>query len=270
MPIDLINGVKLFWELNGSKGHPLVLVHGSWGDHHNWDLVAFELAKTFRVLTYDRRGHSQSERPPGQGHVEEDVDDLIGLIEHLNLTPAYITGNSFGAIITLRTAAKRPDLFRKMIIHEPPLMGLIKDNPNTKEAFEMLNSRVKAVMDLIAAGQMEKATETFMETLGMGPGTWAKLPEMAQKTFIYNAPTWYDEVLDTNSLVMDLDTLSVFKKPALLSTGSISPIFFPTIMDIIMKAIPQHKRIIIEGAGHVPHLSHPDKYIEIVTAFCKS
>src|SRR5678815_806669 len=99
MPVDIINNVKLFWELTGHSGDPLILVHGSWTDHHNWDLVIDELSKTFRVLTYDRRGHSQSERLPGQGYVEEDIEDLIGLAEHFNLSPAHIAGNSFGAII---------------------------------------------------------------------------------------------------------------------------------------------------------------------------
>ena len=80
MPIDKINGVGIFWELTGTGGEPLVLVHGSWGDHHNWDKVVEELSENFRVLTYDRRGHSQSERPPGQGSVEEDIADLTGLI----------------------------------------------------------------------------------------------------------------------------------------------------------------------------------------------
>jgi pimeloyl-ACP methyl ester carboxylesterase len=62
MPIDTINGVRIFWEQTGERGAPLVLVHGSWGDHHNWDAVVPALARTFRVFTYDRRGHSQSER----------------------------------------------------------------------------------------------------------------------------------------------------------------------------------------------------------------
>ena len=106
MPIDKINDVNLYWELSGQTGEPLVLVHGSWGDHHNWDGVVGELSKAFRVLTYDRRGHSQSERPPGQGSVEEDIDDLIELINHLNLSPAHIAGNSYGAGIVLKTAAK--------------------------------------------------------------------------------------------------------------------------------------------------------------------
>src|SRR5258705_6962614 len=132
MPVDKINDVKLFWELTGDRGEPLVLVHGSWGDHHNWDMIVGELGKTFRVLTYDRRGHSQSERLPGQGSVEEDIEDLVELINHFDLSPAHIAGNSFGAAIVLKTAAKRQDLFRSMIIHEPPLFGILTDNPHAR------------------------------------------------------------------------------------------------------------------------------------------
>ncbi len=56
-----VNGVELFREFQG-EGEPLVLVHGSWVDHFNWQGVAPGLAGSFRVLTYYRRGHSQSER----------------------------------------------------------------------------------------------------------------------------------------------------------------------------------------------------------------
>ena len=102
MPTEKVNGVNIYYELTGAKGDALVLVHGSWGDHHNWDMVVGEFAKTFRVLTYDRRGHSQSERLSGQGLVTEDVDDLIALVEHLEIFPAHIVGNSYGAGIVLQ------------------------------------------------------------------------------------------------------------------------------------------------------------------------
>jgi pimeloyl-ACP methyl ester carboxylesterase len=268
MPINKINRVNIFWELTGEKGDPLILVHGSWGDHHNWDMVVGELSKTFRVLTYDRRGHSQSERPAGQGRMEEDIDDLIGLINHHNLSPANIAGNSFGAAIVLKTAAKRPDLFRSMIIHEPPLLGLLKDNPRAQEILQTVNARIKAVVDIIASGNMEKAAEDFVEKIALGPGEWVKLPAEVQKTFIYNAPTWFDEMHDPNSLQIELTTLSDFKKPALISDGSISPPFFPFIIDKLKNAMPHAKRITIEGAGHVPHMSHPEKFIAIVRNFC--
>jgi pimeloyl-ACP methyl ester carboxylesterase len=71
-------------------------------------------------------------------------------------------------------------------------------------------------------------------------------------------------------LQINLSTLSVFKKPALLSDGSASPPFFPPVIEKIKNALPHAKRITIEGAGHVPHMSHPDKYVELVTDFCLS
>ena len=97
MPTIEVNGTELFYQVEG-KGEPLVLVHGSWGDHFNWQAVAPELARSFRVLTYDRRGHSQSQRP-AEGTRRDDEDDLGALLESLAFAPAHVAGNSFGASI---------------------------------------------------------------------------------------------------------------------------------------------------------------------------
>jgi pimeloyl-ACP methyl ester carboxylesterase len=60
MQATKINDIRLYWELAGNSGEPLVLVHGALDDHHMWDLVTSDLSQSFRVLTYHRRGHSQS------------------------------------------------------------------------------------------------------------------------------------------------------------------------------------------------------------------
>jgi pimeloyl-ACP methyl ester carboxylesterase len=264
MPIVKINDVNIFWELTGDKGEPLILVHGSWGDHHTWDLVTAKLAKTFRVLTFDRRGHSQSERPMGQGYVEEDISDLIELINHFNYSPVYAVGSSFGAGIVLKTAARRPDLFRKIILHEPPLFGLLKDSPGAAEILQTLNVKMKAVLDLIEAGRIEQASREFIEKIVLGPGAWDKFREEEKNNTIYNAPTWYDEMHDPQSLQIDLNTLQAFKKPVLLSQGSESPPYFPLVIQKLKNAIPQAELITIKGAGHVPQSSHPEKYAELI------
>ena len=126
MPNSRINDVQLYWELSGDGSEPVVLVHGSWGDHHNWDAVVPGLSRQLRVATYDRRGHSRSQRPAGQGRIDQDVDDLAALIELLFSGPAHVVGNSFGAAISLRLAAQRPELFRSLVAHEPPLFGLLR------------------------------------------------------------------------------------------------------------------------------------------------
>jgi pimeloyl-ACP methyl ester carboxylesterase len=270
MPTTKINQVNLYWEILGQEGDPLVFVHGSWGDHHNWDGVKEELSKSFRVLTYDRRGHSKSERTSHQGSAEEDVSDLIALIEHLNFSPAHIVGNSGGAAIVLKTAARRHDIFKTLVVHEPPLFGLLKNVDEAQPMLEVVEQRIHAVVDLIATNEYEQAAKLFVETIAFGPGAWAGLPEHVKQTFIYNAPTFLDEIRDPGNLEFDSSKLGRFDKPALLTHGTNSPPFFIMGLDIIAKALINAKRFVFEGAGHVPHMSHPNQYIQNVQQFCSS
>jgi pimeloyl-ACP methyl ester carboxylesterase len=201
--------VELYYELSGS-GEPLVLVHGSWGDHHNWDPVVGSLARSFRVLTYDRRGHSASERPVGQGSVFEDADDLAALVEELDLAPAHIAGNSFGAAIALRAATRRPDVFRSLIAHEPPVFALLAGS-ELEPALEEVQRRVGAVIGLLERSEYESAARLFVDTIAFGPDAWdTRLTEEMHEVFIANAPTFLDETLDPDSPQMDLDALAGF------------------------------------------------------------
>src|SRR5438128_9911751 len=121
MPIASANGVNLYYELNGEDGDAMVLIHGSWGDHANWQAVVPGLSKNFRVLTYDRRGHSKSENVGAQGSFDEDALDTSALLANLGLSPAHVVGTSGGAIIALKLAGIRSSIFRSLIVHEPPL-----------------------------------------------------------------------------------------------------------------------------------------------------
>ncbi len=267
MSSSRINEVSIYWEMAGSVGDPLVLVHGSWGDHLNWASVVPELSRSFRVLTYDRRGHSQSERPAGQGSVRDDVADLAALLEELGHSPAHVVGSSFGSAIVLRLAAARPELFRSLVVHEPPLFGLLKDEPETKQALAAARERIAAVISLLTAGDWAGGARQFVETIAFGPGAWAELPESVRETFIFNAPTWLDEVRDPEALEMDPGGLRQFSAPALLTIGDQSAPFFPVVVDRIADVMPHARRWTFAGAGHVPHISHPKEYVRVVAEF---
>lgn len=267
MPRSQINGVQINWELSGTGGDPVVFVHGSWGDHNNWAPVVPALSRSFRVLTYDRRGHSGSERPAGRGSVREDVADLAALVEHLDHFPAHIIGNSFGASIVLRLAGDRSELFHSLIVHEPPLFGLLEDDPNAQPMLSTVNDRMSAVAELLAAGDFAGGARQFVETVAFGPGAWETLPQTTRETFVFNAPTWLDEVRDPEALEIDLDRLRKFPAPALLTAGGQSPPFFPVVVGRIAGAFAQAQRHTYAEAGHVPHLSHPDEYVRVVTGF---
>jgi len=268
MPFQSINNVSLYYEING-RGEPLVMVHGSWGDHHNWAPVVPLLSQSFRVVTFDRRGHSQSETAPGQGSSAEDADDLGALIDQLDLGPAHVVGNSGGAAIALRLAAKRPDLLRSLVVHEPPLLDLLKSRSEFESTLQMFDARVAAVVELLKMGEMQTAAERFVETVAFGPGAWATLPGRVRDTFIRNAPTFLDECNDPEGLTIDLNSLQVFDTPALVTRGTESPPFFKPIAEAVAQALPLSTLHIFEGAGHVPHLSQPGPYAETVGRFCR-
>ena len=269
MPITPINGVRLFWDLRGETGDLLVLVHGSWGNHHNWDSVVPGFERTFRVLTYDRRGHSQSERSGGQGHVEEDVADLAALIDHIGRGPAHLVGNSFGAAIVLRLAGERPDLFRTLIVHEPPLFRLLDQEPQVQAALSAIMERVGVVMRMLEAHDYPGGARQFVETIAFGPGAWERLPPEQRETFIFNASTWLDEMRDPQALAINLDRLQAFSARALLTHGGKSPPIFPLVVRQIAQKMPRVVTSTFPGAGHVPHLSHPDEYVATVTSFAE-
>ncbi len=263
MPITAINGVRIFSEQHGDHGAPVVLVHGSWGDHHNWDAVVPGLARSFRVLTYDRRGHSQSERLAMPGSVEEDVADLAVLITTNNLAPAHIVGNSFGASIVLKLAAARPDLLASLIVHEPPLIGLLGNDPT----LPAIQQRIGAVVETLQAGKTELGARQFVETVALGPGMWDKLPSEMRHTFVFNAPTWLDEMNEPSAFTLDLSRLAAFHHAAFITRGDQSPPFLGAILDRIAAALPQAQRHTFRGAGHMPHLTHADEFVKVVTDF---
>ena len=154
----------LFYESIGS-GDPLVLVHGSWTDHESWQLVVPGLARSFRVLTYDRRGHSLSERPLGQGSRREDEEDLAALMEALDLALAHVAANSFGASIALGLAARRPDLFRSLMVHEAPLMGIVADDAELRPLMKEVQGSVGSVLAQLCAGDIAGGTRRFVEEI---------------------------------------------------------------------------------------------------------
>jgi pimeloyl-ACP methyl ester carboxylesterase len=161
-----VNGVQLHYELTGS-GDAVVFVHGALLDHHDWDVVSLRLADSFQVLSYDRRGHSQSS---GNGTLNDDLADLAALIEQLELAPVHLVGNSLGGCIALRLAIARPELLRSISAHEPPLGALLAEDPETQPVFELVLGRVQAVLSELYAGETDRGCRRFVDEIAFGEG----------------------------------------------------------------------------------------------------
>ena len=253
-----VNGIRIAVQDTG-RGVPLVLVHGSWGSHHNWDRVVPGLAEDHRVISYDRRGHSESEGRDGQGTFAEDVADLAGLVEALGAAPVWVVGSSAGAIIALRLVAVRPDLARGVIVHEPPLRSLVPLNGG--------DDPLRTVLELIRTGDHAGAARRFVEDVALGPGAWAQLPELVRATMTENAPTFLDEELAPDSREVDEEALARYSGPVLVSSGGRSPRIFQPVAPHLAQLLPQAHRVEYAGSGHVPQMTHPDAFVREVREF---
>ena len=268
MSTTTVSGLKLYYESTGDEqAEPVVLVHGSWTDHHSWDRLVPALSRSFRVITYDRRGHSQSERPTTPGSLAEDAADLGALITTLGVEPAHVVGNSFGAAVTLRLASERPDLFRSVAVHEPPLFGLLENHPEARVSLGALQERIADVVERLEAGDMDGGACKFVETIAFGPGEWERLPARMQMTFAFNAPTFLDELQDPDGGLIDIDALRTFTRPTLLTRGTLSPPLFPAVIAVLKAALSHAEEYTFAGAGHVPQLTHPDIFSAKITEF---
>ena len=265
MPEAEVNGVTLHHELHGS-GEPLALVHGAWVDATVWRLVVPGLAENFRVLSYDRRGHSRSERPTTQGSFDEDGDDLAALLDALELAPAHVVTNSGGGNIALRLATRRPDLFRSLSCHEPALWGLLAQDPESQQLLRHLTRSVESVATRIAQGDHEGAARQFVDQVAFGPGAWEnELTTESKAIFLQNAPTFLDDFHSPNPINIDQQAISRLEIPVRLTQGSESPPIFPRVIDRLMMLIPRVTRETIEGAAHVPQLTTPEHYVDSTT-----
>jgi pimeloyl-ACP methyl ester carboxylesterase len=97
-------------------GPPLVLLHGLGGSRSNWAFLAPELARTRRVLVVDLPGHGRSSALPAAPGLGPYADRVAKLLEDEGLAPADVLGHSFGGLVGIRLAVRRPELVRSLVL----------------------------------------------------------------------------------------------------------------------------------------------------------
>jgi pimeloyl-ACP methyl ester carboxylesterase len=112
-----VNGLRMYYEIHGSGGTPLLLLHGGL---FNIDLqfgqVLPTLAQTRQVIATDFQAHGRTgdiDRPLTTAGLASDV---VGLLDHLGIRQVDVFGFSVGGAVALYLAIKHPHLVRKLIV----------------------------------------------------------------------------------------------------------------------------------------------------------
>jgi esterase len=102
VPEARVNGVRLYYEEHG-HGAPIACIHGGGSSALLWADALEELARLGRVIAYDRRGCTRSERPEPyeRTSVVEQADDAAALLDALVAAPAVVIGRSYGGAVAV-------------------------------------------------------------------------------------------------------------------------------------------------------------------------
>jgi pimeloyl-ACP methyl ester carboxylesterase len=258
------DGARLHVRRNGA-GEPLVLVHGSWTDADSWAFVVPELEAAHDVVSYDRRGHTRSERGTAPGGRDRDEEDLASLIEHLDVGPVHLVGSSYGASIVLGLTARRPELVRSVVVHEPPLVSLLGPGAEHDEVQALMDS----IVGELVGGSVAHGVARFVNEVAIGPGAWAMLPEGVRAANVANVDTFLEMLEHPGWDELDRQALAAVDVPILLTDGDQTVPWLRRISEVLGGSLPGAQRRTLAGAGHVPHLTHPDVFVGAVTSLAR-
>jgi pimeloyl-ACP methyl ester carboxylesterase len=114
------NGIELSVAEYGTRGDPLLLLHGIGSRYVSWYPVLDQLVSHFRLIAPDFRGHGDSDKPAsGYLHVDY-AADVNALIEALEIDQPKIIGHSLGAIVAYAWAGLYGVSTARLVLEDPP------------------------------------------------------------------------------------------------------------------------------------------------------
>ncbi|HEX9018859.1 MAG TPA: alpha/beta hydrolase [Anaerolineaceae bacterium] len=265
-----VNGTELHYIEQG-EGDPLIFVHGSLGDYRAWALQIGPFSSRYHVIAYSRRYHYPN--PWTGSGLDYTVDlhggDLIGLIEALGLGPVHAVGNSFGAYTILDAAKRRPDLLRKLVIGEPPIVSWLKQVPGGQVYWDAFYQNTwKPATQAFQAGDLEQGVRLFIEGVSGAEGVFERLPEPVRQRMLDNAREMAAETASSEYFT-GLTTAQVAQitNPMLLLRGERSPKMFHLIVDRIVECLPSARLFTIPAASHSLPSDNPPVYNQVAMDF---
>lgn len=264
-----VNGFDLHY-LDAGRGDALVFVHGSLSDFRTWSAQKKFFSKRCHAVAYSRRYHYPNASPDDSSPYSADLhaEDLAGFINALGFRAVHLIGSSYGAYTSLITAVKRPELVRTLVLGEPPILSLLRDDP---EGGPLLSAFLTATWT-----PSRKAFESNDRALGVKlfydgvtlPGSFQKLPRSVRIRLLQNGDAMQSEMLRSGDLPsLDADVIRRINAPCLLLTGEYSPTLFVRINQLLEKLLPNAERAVISAASHSMHSDNARAYNERVMQF---
>jgi pimeloyl-ACP methyl ester carboxylesterase len=251
------DGTRLAVWVDG-KGPPLVLVHGSLGDHSRFDLLISELRDRVTTFAMDRRGFGAS-ADASEYALEREFEDVAAVVDAVAARaggPVALFGHSFGAGCAMGAATLTRNVSH-LVLYEPGL-GLAYP-PGSIEAAE------KA----LAAGDRDAALRfVFVDILEMTDADVdAMRADSSWQMRLAIAPTVPRECRAEESWVYRPGRFDEIAAPTRMLTGSESPASLKEAARRALAALPGAQVRVLDGHGHIATRTDPALVAAVIRQF---
>ncbi len=256
-----------FLQWGAPDAPPIVLLHGGHQSAHSWDLVSLHLARRYRVLALDQRGHGDSEWARDVEYTNTTMsEDAEAFIQALGLAAPVLIGHSMGGRNALLLARRSPALLRALVIVDiapeisdegrHAIAGFVRTNQEFDDLDhfvanvrkydpyrprEHIERTVKYNMLRRADGKFVSKCDSTPRRLGLLPGTTA------------------DHV--------SLEDLRAFPMPTLVVRGENSNIVTPEAAEHFRDALPHGQLAVVPNCGHNVHGQNTLGFLEALGGF---
>ena len=267
-----IGGVRIHYQEAGDESAPpIILIHGFISSNLVWNEVILPLAqKGFRVIAPDLPGYGYSDKPAdGRYTIDSQAYAVSGLMDRLGIESATIVGASYGGAVAATMALDYPERVANLV-----LVGAVtNDQPKKKLLLRLagvpLIGDIATPLFLGSRWILRKRTEEVYRRLGY-PLDERKLEARhhlletsnTHRAMIRTVRRWSADRISREA--------SLIRQPTLLVWGEEDTHIPVSDAFRLRDAIPNSRLIVFRRCGHLPPTEYPEKFVEVVTDFCKA
>jgi len=259
-----INGIELNYRVKG-HGVPIILIHGHPFDHTMWDPQISAFSNNYCVIAPDLRGYGKSNLPhPANTTFEDYATDVLKLADRLGADSFHLAGLSMGGQIIMEIYRQASSRVKSLILADT-FASL--DTPEAKKA------RNESAAKMEKEGMNGYAEESIYKMIKSDHV--ASMPEVAGRVLKMmkgTSPLAAATAMRARSGRVDYlnEVLPKVNIPTLIIVGRQDEFTPVAKAEEMQQKLQNSKLVVIEDAGHMPNLEHPDEFNRIVLGFLKS
>ena len=259
------NGISMNYEIAGT-GDWLVLIHGAGDNLQTWYYQVPVFSKQYKVLTYDTRGHGQTDVTEGEYTTGVWADDLHALLNALGVRRASVLGYSLGGMIAATLATDHPEMVDALVLAgvAGAAVGL-----GDRQTWEQRRKTQMVILEKEGmAGIFKDRTDPTASTV-FSPGFAEKNPDVIKKygeIIPVTRAEGYRKVLESMGLRGRPVDFSKIACPVLVIVGAYDLWAGPEAGKILQQRIPGSELVILP-TGHACQIEEPGQFNETVLSF---